>query len=89
MKDEKNFLKLWKKKYVYVRRKEKESLFIRRKESICYKKKKQREILFQVKLFGFVGISTLDGYLMPNPAYIYIYIYIYIWVRNMLDKEKG
>ena len=24
------------------------------------------------------GISTLAGYLMPDPVYIYIYIYIYI-----------
>ena len=30
------------------------------------------------RLIGFYGISTLIGYLMPNPIYIYIYIYIYI-----------
>ena len=30
-------------------------------------------------LFGFYGISTIVGYLMPNP-YIYIYIYIYIFI---------
>ena len=29
-------------------------------------------------LVGFYGISTIVGYLMPNPLYIYIYIYIYI-----------
>ena len=28
-------------------------------------------------LVGFHGISTIVGYLMPNPLYIYIYIYIY------------
>ena len=27
-------------------------------------------------LVGFYGISTILGYLMPNPLYIYIYIYI-------------
>ena len=27
---------------------------------------------------GFYGISTIVGYLMPNPLYIYIYIYIYV-----------
>ena len=26
-------------------------------------------------LFGFYGISTIVGYLMPNPVYTYIYIY--------------
>ena len=26
-------------------------------------------------LVGFYGISTIVGYLMPNPLYIYIYIY--------------
>ena len=31
-------------------------------------------------LFGFYGISTLVGYLMPNHVYVYIYIYIYIYV---------
>ena len=29
-------------------------------------------------LIGFYGISTIVGYLMPNPVHIYIYIYIYI-----------
>ena len=28
-------------------------------------------------LVGFYGISTIVGYLIPNPLYIYIYIYIY------------
>ena len=31
-------------------------------------------------MIWFYGISTIIGYLMPNPIYIYIYIYIYmIW----------
>ena len=33
-----------------------------------------------LRLVEFHDISTLVGYLMPNPAYIYIYIYIYICV---------
>ena len=34
-------------------------------------------------LVWFYGISTLVGYLMPNPVYIYIYIYISnIWFVN-------
>ena len=36
-----------------------------------------------VCVFGlvlFYGISTILGYLMPNPVHIYIYIYIYIYV---------
>ena len=28
------------------------------------------------RLYGFNGISTLDGYSIPNPVFIYIYIYI-------------
>ena len=33
-------------------------------------------------LIMFIGISTLIGYLMPNPLYIYIYIYIYISTKS-------
>ena len=36
-------------------------------------------------LVWFYSISTIVGYLMPNPLYIYIYIYIYItghWPRG-------
>ena len=32
-------------------------------------------------LLGFYGISTIVGYLMPNPLYTYIYIYIYIYIK--------
>ena len=34
-------------------------------------------------LVGFYGISTIVGYLIPNPVYIYIYIR-YIWFVNIL-----
>ena len=46
-------------------------------------------ILFCFVLFGlvwFYGISTIVGYLMPNPLYIYIYIsniYDLIWFSFM------
>ena len=32
-------------------------------------------------LVGFYGISTIIGYLMPNPLYIHTYIYIYIYIK--------
>ena len=35
--------------------------------------------IYQIYKIGFDGISTLVGYLMPNPLYIYTYIYIYIY----------
>ena len=36
-----------------------------------------------IGLVWFSGISTIVGYLMPNPLYIYIYIYI-IWLGLIL-----
>ena len=42
---------------------------------ICHGSKRLK-IIFWLDVF--YGISTLVGYLMPNPVYIYIYIYIYI-----------
>ena len=36
-------------------------------------------------LVGFYVISTIVGYLMPNPLYIYIYIYyIYIYILDFV-----
>ena len=35
------------------------------------------------------GISTLVGYLIPNPFYTYIYIYIYIYIYNDLVGFYG
>ena len=35
-------------------------------------------ILFD--LIRFYGMSTIVGYLMPNPIFTYIYIYIYIYL---------
>ena len=29
------------------------------------------------------GISTLEGYLMPNPVHTYLYIYIYIYISTI------
>ena len=43
-----------------------------------YEREKYKYIRI-TKLVGwllFYGISTLEGYLMPNPVYIYIYIYM-------------
>ena len=39
-------------------------------------------------LVWFYGISTVVGYLKPNPVYIYIYIYIYIYMtcKHILQK---
>ena len=36
------------------------------------------------RLVGFYGISTIVGYLMPNPLYSYIlYIYDFFWLGFM------
>ena len=55
----------------------------------CYKEKKKKTLITTLKMtsdggkcrfvwfglvwLGFYGISTIVGYLMPNPLYIYIY----------------
>ena len=35
---------------------------------------------FVTRLFWFYHISTIVGYLMPNPLYIYMHIYIYVYI---------
>ena len=41
-------------------------------------------IIYIYDLVGFYGISTIVGYLMPNPLYTYIlYIYDLIWLGFM------
>ena len=38
------------------------------------------KIIYKVRLFGLMTISTLDGYLMPNPLYECILYMIFKWI---------
>ena len=39
------------------------------------------------KVIWFKGISTVEGYLMPIPAYIYIYISRYYVISTIVQYE--
>ena len=36
--------------------------------------------------FGFYGISTIEGYLMPDPVCVFVCVYIYIYIY-MIHKH--
>ena len=47
--------------------------------------------LSHFSLIWFYGISTIVGYLMPNPFIyinIYIYIYIYIYINSSISNNS-
>ena len=44
--------------------------------------------IYDLILVGFYGISTIVGYLMPNPLYIYIYIYR-IWLFRLFNAKSS